>query len=236
MTDPIQHVIARYWDSRVSTYDAVGLHTPETEGEMRAWTRIRSLLAPGNRPIDVLDVGCGTGFLALLFAEAGHRVTGCDLSPAMIEEAQRKAVARGLEATFVIDDAEAVSGPDRSLDLVVSRQLFWTLPHPDQALREWFRVTRLGGRVAIIDDQWTPGPRGGSGSDPYERELIGALPYLHGGATAEEVAALMRQAGLAEITFDPLDDRIAAEQARLAALDRTTSVYARYLVFGHRAR
>ncbi|MGH2587172.1 MAG: class I SAM-dependent methyltransferase [Dehalococcoidia bacterium] len=236
MTDPIQRVIARYWNSRASTYDAVGLHTPETDDELRAWTRIRGLLAPVSCPSDVLDVGCGTGFLALLFAEAGHRVTGCDLSPAMIEEARRKAAARGLKTTFVVNDAEGLNAPDQSFDLVVSRQLFWTLPHPDQALREWVRVTRPGGRVAVIDDEWTPGPRGGGGSDPYEHELIGTLPYLQGGVAADEVAVLMRRAGLADITFDPLEDRIAAEQVRLAALGRATSVYARYLVYGRRVR
>ena len=232
----IRGAIARYWDSRAQTYDAVGLHTPETDAERRAWTRIRDVLAPVGRTIDVLDVGCGTGFLAALFAEAGHRSTGCDLAPAMIEQAQRKAAARGLPASFLVGDAEILAVSDQSFDLVVSRQLFWTLPHPEQALREWVRVTRPGGHVAIIDDQWVPGPRGGGATDPYERDLVGALPYLHGGAAADEVAALMQRAGLEHLVVDPLEDRMEAERARLEAAGRTSSLSARYLVYGNRSR
>lgn len=195
MNDPVRQTIAHYWDGRALNYDAVGLHTPETEAELRAWARIRALLAPGDRLIDVLDVGCGTGFLSLLFAQAGNRVTGCDLARAMIEQARRKAATFQLPVSFIVGDAETLAAPDQSFDLVASRQLFWTLPRPEQALREWTRVTRSGGRIAIIDDQWNPGPRGGGASDPYERELVGALPYLNGGIAAEDVYALIANPG-----------------------------------------
>lgn len=110
--------------------------------------------------------------------------------------------------------------------------MFWTLPLPEQAVREWVRVTRPGGRVAVIDDPWTSGPRGGGVPDPYEREFVGALPYLDGDVAADEVAALMRQTGLGDVAIDPLEDRIAAEQAWLEAMGRSSRVYARYLVWG----
>lgn len=236
MADPIRRAIARYWDGRASTYDAVGLHTPATDAERRAWTRVRNLLAPAGRTIDVLDVGCGTGFLSLLFAEAGHRCMGCDVAPAMIAEARRRAATGALPASFLLADAECLPLAGHAVDLVVSRQLFWTLPHSAQALREWVRVTRPGGHVAIIDDQWIPEPRGGHGWDPYERELVGALPYLHGGAAAEEVAALLEGAGLEHIVMDLMEDRMAAEQAWLEAAGRTSSLSARYLVYGSRVR
>jgi ubiquinone/menaquinone biosynthesis C-methylase UbiE len=236
MTDSAGSEIARYWNGRAVDFDDEGLHTPATADELAAWARIAALLDGSAGPLDVLDAGCGTGFLALLFAERGHRVTGSDLAPAMIEQARAKAVARNLAARFEVGDVELLKYPNESFDLVISRHLFWTLPHPAAALREWVRVTRAPGRVAVLDGRWVPQGRtanaAGSTQRAYER-AVAALPF-NGGAPAGEVARLMQEAGLADVCIDPLTDLVEAERRRVETAGRPTGVTERYLVRGCR--
>jgi len=99
-------------------------------------------------------VGTGAGFLALLFAEMGHEVTGVDLSAGMLEKAKHNAEHMGLEVDFFHGDAENLPFEDNSFDLVVNKFLLWTLPQPSCAVREWKRVLKPGGRLLAIDGDW----------------------------------------------------------------------------------
>ncbi len=233
-----KQVIRDYWDDQAASFDDQFLHSIATEDERRAWARILDLLAPPGRTLDVLDVGCGTGFLALLFAARGHRVTGVDVAPQMIERARAKATAQGLAVTFRIDDAEALQDPDASYDLVVCRHLLWTLPNPQQALAEWVRVTRPGGRVAVIDGEWrNAAPIRSTETNTmhtaYGEDVVATLPF-YGGAPAAQVMALMEAVGLRGIRTDPLQDLIAAQLARMTPEERERHAYVRHVTFGDR--
>ena len=102
----------------------------------------------------VLDVGCGTGFLALRFAEMGHDVTGVDLAPHMIERARRKAEEDSLEVDFRTGDAVDLDLPAEMFDLVTARHVIWNLPDPERGVAEWLRVIRPGGRLALVEGKW----------------------------------------------------------------------------------
>jgi ubiquinone/menaquinone biosynthesis C-methylase UbiE len=237
--DPTKQVVARYWGDLAPKFDE-GLHIATTDAERRAWARIVDLLA-GDAPRDVLDVGCGTGFLALLFARHGHSVTGTDIAPEMIAEAERKAAREGVSARFAVADAEALDLADGSFDLVVSRHLLWTLTHPDRAVRDWARVVRPGGRIAVIDGQWNvdrqvEGQRRENSAmrQAYGDAVVAALP-CYGGAPSDDVARLLTDAGLQKAQSDMLDDLVAAQQARLAAEGREPVSYIRYVVFAEKA-
>jgi SAM-dependent methyltransferase len=93
----------------------------------------------------VLDVGCGTGENALLFAARGFEVVGVDAVAAAIEAARRKAVARGLEAEFLVHDALALEGLGRRFATVVDSGLFHTF---DDAERGRF-VTSLAAALTL---------------------------------------------------------------------------------------
>jgi ubiquinone/menaquinone biosynthesis C-methylase UbiE len=148
----------------------------------------------------VLDVGCGTGFLALQLAALGHRAFGVDLADEMLDLARRKAAAAGLAAHFEIGDAERLPGADASFDLVIERHVIWTLPEPDVALREWARVLRTGGRAVLIEGDWRRGS-----SNPDYAEIVEALP-LYGGRPAAELQPHVEAAGFMRITVEPLMD------------------------------
>lgn len=139
------------WDAAAATFDDEpdhGLRDPEVRA---AWAaRLRAWL-PG-RPADVLDLGCGTGSLALLAAERGHRVTGVDLSPAMVDLARAKTAGR--DAVFLVGDAATPPVRERRFDAVLVRHVLWTLPGPARVLRHWSGLLRPGGRLVLVEGVW----------------------------------------------------------------------------------
>jgi ubiquinone/menaquinone biosynthesis C-methylase UbiE len=145
-------IIANYWNFRSSTYTN-GVNGFDEE-ERAVWKQIFEKSLTSNRRLKVLDVGTGTGFLALLFAEMGHEVTGIDLSEGMLEKAKHNAKNMGLEIDFFHGDAENLPFESSSFDLVTNKFLLWTLQQPSCAVGEWKRVLKPGGTVFAIDGDW----------------------------------------------------------------------------------
>src|SRR3954447_27070751 len=129
-TDPVKQQVAAHWDRRAAHFDEDFGHSIGSPAERAAWDRILYLVIPSGGPLDALDAGCGTGFLALELAARGHRVTGVDFAPSMLAEARRKAAERGASIRFEEADAEQLPFSANSFELVVSRHVLWTLPHP----------------------------------------------------------------------------------------------------------
>jgi ubiquinone/menaquinone biosynthesis C-methylase UbiE len=149
----INDLIRHHWDRRATTFDDETAHRLISEEQRQAWLDLLSRYA-GPPPQRVLDVGCGTGFLAFRLAELGHIVTGIDLSPRMIGIAQRKAEEAAQQIGFQIGDAAALDVPDETCDLVVARHVIWNLPDPERGVAEWLRVLRPGGRLLLIEGKW----------------------------------------------------------------------------------
>jgi SAM-dependent methyltransferase len=102
----------------------------------------------------LLDVGCGTGPVAVTAARAGGRVRALDLSPALLEHARRNADTAAVEIDFKEGDVEALPYPDAAFDVVVSQFGHMFAPRPDVAIREMLRVLKPGGRIAF--STWPP--------------------------------------------------------------------------------
>ncbi len=100
----------------------------------------------------VLDVGCGTGELALLLAARGHEVVGLDASQVAIERARRKASERGLKATFLVGNALELEAPQRPYDTVVDCGLFHVFSRPGRAryVTALARSVAPGGLVHLL--------------------------------------------------------------------------------------
>ncbi|MFE2729294.1 class I SAM-dependent methyltransferase [Kitasatospora sp. NPDC059327] len=189
--------IAEYWDAAASTFDDEPDHGLRVERTRAAWTRLLRAWVPSG-PVDVLDVGCGTGSLSLVLAEAGHRVTGVDLAPRMVERAGEKLSAAGLSGRFLVGDAAVPPTGGEAFDVVLSRHLVWTLPDPEAALREWANRLRPGGRLVLVEGRWRESGRSGV---PY---VAGAqsLPW-NGGVGADDLAAVVRPLA-AVVRIEPL--------------------------------
>ena len=155
-TDVVKQQVAAHWNRRAAQFDEDFGHSIRTAAERAAWDRILDLAVPRRGALDVLDVGCGTGFLSFELVARGHRVMGIDFAPAMLAEARRKAAERDVLVRFEEGDAERLSFASGTFDLVISRHLLWTLPHPEAAIDEWIRVLRPGGRLVVVDGQFDP--------------------------------------------------------------------------------
>ena len=102
----------------------------------------------------LLDVACGSGQLALWAARDGLKVTGVDIAPNLIDRAQARARAEGLNARFMEGDAEALPFEDGSFDVVTSLIGAMFAPRPELVAREMLRVCSPGGTIAM--GNWTP--------------------------------------------------------------------------------
>jgi ubiquinone/menaquinone biosynthesis C-methylase UbiE len=216
----IKDAVRKVWDLSSTTYDNIPGHRIGTAEEKNAWIQELGRDLP-SAPLDVLDVGCGTCAMGLLFAEMGHRVTGIDLSGEMLAKAQRKADESGLFIDLRTGDAEHLPFEDGSFDVIVTRHLLWTLPNPEIALKEWFRVLTPGGMSLVIDGVWNDNCLGtrvrmriSSGMarifEPehthpasYSEGVRTRLP-LGGGVSEETIQAYLQQAGFLDMQFRDL--------------------------------
>ncbi|MFJ8148267.1 class I SAM-dependent methyltransferase [Streptomyces sp. NPDC096048] len=139
------------WDAEAAAFDDEPDHGLRDADVRRAWAARLASWLPA-RPGDVLDLGCGTGSLSLLAAERGHRVTGVDLSPAMVALARAKLAGR--DAVFLTGDAAAPPVGERRFDAVLVRHVLWTLPDPGRVLRHWRELLRPGGRLVLVEGVW----------------------------------------------------------------------------------
>jgi ubiquinone/menaquinone biosynthesis C-methylase UbiE len=234
-TDVVKQQVAAHWGRRAAHFDEDFGHSIRTGAERAAWDRILDLALPRRGALDALDAGCGTGFLSFELAGRGHRVTGIDFAPAMLAEARRKAAERGVSIRFEEGDAEQLPFVSDSFDLVVSRHVLWTLPHPEAAIDEWIRVLRPGGRLAVIDGQFDPGflvhqRENARTSDEYA--AIGdRLPFL-GGRPRQEIETLLKAHGLVNMSSDPVLDLVEAQAQRMVQEGRERQIRQRYVAWG----
>lgn len=192
----IKETVRRHWNGRAAGFDAAPNHGVHSEAQRAAWLdRLRRWAGPA--PRDVLDVGCGTGFLALLVAALGHRVVGVDAAEAMLAEAKAKAEREQLLVRFQQADAEQLPFGENAFDLVLERHVIWTLPNPSGALAEWMRVLRPGGRLVLIEGDWKS-----TGHEDYA-PIKAALP-LYGGRPAEALAEFIRGCGFTRFAIETL--------------------------------
>jgi ubiquinone/menaquinone biosynthesis C-methylase UbiE len=213
--------VSNYWDSQAETYDDQFDHAIGSDEERAAWTRIFDTVTGNRDSLDVLDIGTGTGFLALELASQGHRVTGLDLSPEMLNVAREKAARLKLDVTFESGDAENPPFPERAFDLIISRHVFWSMSDPGGTLRNWYRLLRREGTLAILDGDWcTPEP----GKPDSQRT-----------PTAGDVESRLKTHGFAGVRSDSLQDLSDALRRRATRLGHPVDHFHRYLVWAYRA-
>ena len=178
-----------------SYYDlAVTMTTLGQDQRLRKATVDQAWIKPGDH---VLDVGCGTGEVALLAktrAKAG-KVYGIDPAPEMIAVARKKAARKKLTIDFRVGVIEALPFSDASIDVVTSSLMMHHLPEDLKArgLAEIYRVLRPGGRLLIADFMRPTGS--------FLNHLYLALIRHHGlGEAVEGLQEMLKETGFNQIT------------------------------------
>ena len=203
---------------------------PETRGQtIRRWARgydwLVTLMSLGRRDVlrtsvieqadlksgmRVLDVGCGTGTLAIrlkaVVGEDGY-VSGIDASPEMIDVATKKARKRGIDVDLRLGVAEDLPYEDAAFDRVTSTLVFHHLPDDVKlaSLLEIRRVLVPGGRLAVGD--FAPG----SGPLPHRvlARVMGRFgqSHRHSHGHTRPLVELMREAGFPDAAPSPPEDK-----------------------------
>ena len=144
------------WDGQAATFDGEPDHGLLDPNVRSAWADLIIPLMPPV-PASILDVGCGTGSLSVLLAQAGHHVRGIDFSEKMIAAARAKADVADVTARFDVDDAQAPSLEPESFDVVLGRHILWALPDPAAALPRWIAALRTPGLLILVEGRWSTG-------------------------------------------------------------------------------
>jgi SAM-dependent methyltransferase len=193
----------------------------------------------------VLDVGTGTGVVAITAARAGARVTALDLTPALLEQARENAaIARREDIVWTEGDAENLPYADASFDVVLSQFGHMFAPRPDVAVAEMRRVLKPNGRIAfatwppehlvgrmfaLMGRNSPPLPTGASppllwGNPTIVAERLGAgfdAPFFERGTMAFPALSIEHYRLFMERSAGPMQklvERLAAEPEKLGAL------------------
>lgn len=180
-------------------YDLMGwFHdTFSFRGKWRELRQRTATLARIQAGEQVLDVGCGTGTLALEVARhvgRAGRVTGIDPGTQQIARARAKAARRHVPIEFQTGVIEQLPFPDQTFDVVLSTLMMHHLPAPlkRQGLAEIVRVLKPGGRLVIADFK------------PKKERQSRAVRFHAGGSSIQDLAALVKDAGFEDMETEEM--------------------------------
>lgn len=172
----LEERIKEGWDISAEGYS--GFIQDELLGyQKEAWTRLILANTPREGKLKILDAGTGPGFFSIIMSLAAHHVIGVDVSKEMINCGKENALRAGVVPQFMVMDSQKTEFEDGSFDLVISRNLVWTLPKPEAAYQEWYRVLNKGGRLLVFDSDWLkecrdPGHKAAVEKDREEYEKL----------------------------------------------------------------
>lgn len=152
-TPVIKEYVEEYWTKRSDGFFDLREAEIHSNKYQRWEAEIISQL-PEKKCLKILDVGCGCGFFGIILARHGHMVNGIDLTPSMIAKGKILVKEENCKVDLQVMDAEHLNFADETFDVVISRNLTWTLPHPQEAYREWKRVLKKGGMLLNYDAEF----------------------------------------------------------------------------------
>ena len=154
MTGKLQNAVTAHWDLRAASYFnniKKDFLNPEIR---RRWEKVIVDFIGFGHNLMILDAGCGPAPVTRILADFGHQVTGVDISWQMLTRARKVMGADSEKVSFMVGDVSNMPVADDTFDVVISRHLIWTLPEPQKAVKEWYRILKPGGRLGIIDGNW----------------------------------------------------------------------------------
>ena len=183
----VQHAVTGYWTARAPKFDGAASHVAQSA----IWRGVLEAAFATDRPVDVVDLGTGTGACALVAAALGHRVRAYDGAEGMLAVARAAAQAQGLAVEFIAETLQDAAIAPGSADIVTLRNVLWTLEEPMTALLKAHSILRPGGRIVISDGLWSVAPQYRS---TYPAAVAARLP-LHDGLSEDRARQMLDAAG-----------------------------------------
>lgn len=151
----LEEKVINYWSKRAESYSDSTRKSLDEKNEKEIWEELFQSQIDKNKPLKILDVGTGPGFLAIVLAKnKNYEVSALDSSPGMIKQAENNAKQEDVVVSFKVSDAQNIPFNDETFDVVVSRCVTWNLPKPKEAYMEWKRVLKKGGKILNFDANW----------------------------------------------------------------------------------
>ena len=145
----------KYWSTRAEGYTDC-IMKEYTGDAYRIWLELFRKYLPEGKGLRILDAGCGPGFFSLVLSKMDYKITAVDYTPQMLEETRKNVTAHGIIDNVEIERAniQELRFDDNTFDVVVSRNVMWTLDYPDRAYQEWLRVLKPGGVFLNFDSNF----------------------------------------------------------------------------------
>lgn len=152
----IKEKTVSYWTKRADSFFELRHEELESNKAPR-WLHeiVRKIGTAGS--LNILDIGCGSGFFEILLGREGHNVTGIDLTEEMIAKTLQMIHIYGLDeskVSAVTMDAEHPDFADETFDVIITRNVTWALPHPIEAYTQWYRLLKKGGILLNFDAEY----------------------------------------------------------------------------------
>ncbi|MCR4673698.1 MAG: methyltransferase domain-containing protein [Lachnospiraceae bacterium] len=153
----IKERVQKYWANRSKGFSDMRRDEIESNKAAR-WTDEFKKATNGKRNLRILDVGCGAGFFEVLLGREGHDVLGIDLTPEMVAKTNEMTLEYGVRnAGAMVMDGENPLFEEESMDVIITRNLTWTLPHPVEAYKNWYQLLKKGGILLNFDAEYAKG-------------------------------------------------------------------------------
>lgn len=149
--------VEKSWTLDSDGYDDLIQKQLKNKKDVTYWLdEISTEIGIGNKK--VLDIGCGPGFFSIILSRLGYKVKAIDGSIGMVECAKKNLIADGKEANVFCEDATLLANEKaNSYDVIISRDVVWTLYNPEKAFKRWKEVLKPGGKIIIYDGNYRRG-------------------------------------------------------------------------------
>lgn len=161
-TSTLLNAINGYWARRSESFSIHVQEQLDTQEKQR-WKSVvcevldKVLNGKNPQQLHVCDLGCGPGFFSILTAEMGCHVSALDYCTSMLEQAKQNARRAKLpDGAITFYEADALHPPfhENTFDVLITRNLTWTLIDPTAAYRQWHRILKPGGVLINFDANW----------------------------------------------------------------------------------